>query len=435
MGNALLDTPGAAWRAAGRHYRHVERELARHAPARALVAAPRTAKVVGETLVRKIGADEPGLPVPRISPAFAAQVAIDEAILAIAMGPNAFPTRADYHRVGRELTDAGELFATRGWLDDPASYHRLPPDLTEPAFKKGWALGQSYERLLFPSGWSPRTEEPGAERWAGYEANRTASAVVLRHPGAPRPWVVAVHGFACGSAFMDFIGLHAMRMHRELGVNVALPVMPLHGARKISRISGESFLSFDLMNTVHGLSQGVWDVRRLLSWVRQQDAPAIGLYGVSLGAYMVSLLAGLDPNLDAVVAGIPVVDFPELIQSHSPTNIRLRAIEHRILGGNAEAVHRVVSPLSFAPLVPHERRFIYGGLGDRLARPTQAHRLWAHWDEPEIYWYGGNHVGYLWSGGVPEFVMTSMRSAGIVGEEADGDAQAEPEPLAQVADL
>jgi len=31
--------------------------------------------------------------------------------------------------------------------------------------------------------------------------------------------------------------------------------------------------------------------------------------------------------------------------------------------------------------------------------------------------------------------MTSMRSAGIVGEEADGDAQAEPEPLAQVADL
>lgn len=145
MGNALLDTPGAAWRAAGRHYRNVERELARHAPTRALVAAPRTAKVVGETLVRKIGADEPGLPVPRISPAFAAQVAIDEAILAIAMGPNAFPTRADYHRVGRELTDAGELFATRGWLDDPASYHRLPPDLTEPAFKKGWALGQSYE--------------------------------------------------------------------------------------------------------------------------------------------------------------------------------------------------------------------------------------------------------------------------------------------------
>ncbi|MEZ5383253.1 MAG: alpha/beta hydrolase family protein [Microthrixaceae bacterium] len=430
MGNAVLDTPGAAWRAVGRRYRDVERELARHAPTRALVAGPRTAKVVGETLVRRFAGDEPGLPVPRVSPVFAAQVAMDEAILAIAMGPNAFPSRADYQRVGRELTDAHELFASRGWLDDPGSYHRRPPELVDPAVHRGWALGQSYERVLFASGWSPRAEEPGAERWAGYEANRTASAVILRHAGGPRPWVIAVHGFGCGTAFMDFVGLHAMRIHRELGVNVALPVMPLHGPRKISRVSGEAFLSFDLMNTVHGLAQGVWDVRSVISWVRRQGKAPIGMYGVSLGGYMVSLLAGIEPDLDAVVAGIPVVDFPELIHSHSPDNIRLRAIDHKILGGNAEAVHRVVSPLSFAPLIPHDRRFVYGGLGDRLARPAQAHRLWSHWEEPDIHWYGGNHVGYLWSGGVSDYVLASLRAAGISGPGHDRAESTTSEPAA-----
>lgn len=413
MEGNILNTPAAAWHSVERRYRDVERELARHTATRTLVAAPRTARVLGDTLVRHLRGAQGGPPIPRISPGFAAQVAMDEAILAIAMGPNSFPKRSDYERVGAELGDARLLYQERGWLDDPAAFHRAPPELVDPAVDKGWALGQGYERLLFNSEWSPLPEEPGAERWGTYEANRTASATVLRYRDRPRPWVVAVHGFGTGYPFMDFVGMHAMRLHRELGVNVVLPVLPLHGPRKISRISGESFLSFDLMNTVHGLAQAVWDIRRVISWIRAQDAPSIGLYGVSLGGYTASLVTGIEPDLDAVVAGIPVVDFPDLIHSHSPHSIRLRAIDHKILGGNAEAVHQVVSPLSFEPLIAHDHRFIYGGLGDRLALPGHAQRLWEHWSEPEIHWYGGNHVGYLWAGSVPDFVVSSLRTAGV----------------------
>ena len=405
-----------------RSAREAEKVFARQAPLRALVAVPRTGRFVGESLYHRF-TDTPagGVPAPALSPGLLAQVAMDEAILGLAMGPNRFPRRADYERVGAELAHARLLFEDEGWLDDPRTYHREPPPLTDPAIAKGWALGASYERLLFPSGWLPREVEPGHDRWARYEANATASATVLRHRDRPRPWVVAIHGFAMGYPSADFVGLSALRMHRELGLNVVMPVLPLHGPRRITRLSGEAMLSFDLVDALHGLTQAIWDVRRVLSWVHTQDPQGVAVYGVSLGGYLASVLVGLAEGIDAVIAGIPVVDFPMLFESHSPHVIRLRGIEHAVLGEAASAVHSVVSPLSFEPLVPHDRRFVYGGLGDRMATPAQAQRLWAHWGEPSICWYAGNHVGYLWSGTVKDFVFESLRSVGIVASPDDAD--------------
>ncbi|HVN51204.1 MAG TPA: alpha/beta hydrolase [Acidimicrobiales bacterium] len=418
--SGVLRAPGAVAGQARRRYREVERVLARRAPARALTAVPRTARFLGATFARRYGEAVAGLPVPSLSPGLAAQVAIDETLLAVASGPNRMPRRADYERVGAELAHARLLFDNQGWLDDPASYHRSPPPLVDPAVDHGWALGQRYERLLFNSGWLPRPDEPGADRWASYGPNRTAVAAILRHEGAPRPWVMAVHGFACGYPFMDFIGLHALHLHRDLGLNVAMPVLPFHGPRKVTRLSGEAMLSFDLVNTVHALTQAIWDLRRLLTWIHAQDAQGVAVYGVSLGAYVSALLVGLEDDIDCVVAGIPVVDFPKLFRSHSPHHIRMRAIEHEILDGNAEIVHGVVSPLAFAPRVPRAGRFIYAGLGDRMAPPPQAHALWRHWDEPEICWYAGNHVGYLWAKDVGAFLDRSLISAGF-GGSADSD--------------
>jgi hypothetical protein len=169
------------------------------------------------------------------------------------------------------------------------------------------------------------------------------------------------------------------------------------------------------MNAVHGLTQAVWDIRRLIRRIRGEGATSISLYGVSLGAYTVALLAGIEDDIDAVVAGIPVSDFPALYHRHSPRHIQAQSIEHKIMGGAAENVYRVVSPLRFTVKVPFGQRSIFAGYGDRLATPDQAQRLWEHWDEPHISWYSGNHVGYLWSKQVVDFLMASLGQAAMPG--------------------
>ncbi len=380
----------------------------RRALVRATRAVPRTLHFVGSALIRQQVAD--ALPAPRMSLGLAAQVAMDEALLAMAMTPRRFPRSEDYARVAAELADAESHYAHHGWIADPGSYHRSPPPLSgdDMTTSRGWAMGLSYDRLNWDSGFAPHPNEPGGDRWMAFEPNRTASAVVVRHATDPRPWVIAVHGFCMGFPFMDFQGLNAARLHHELGVNLALPTLPLHGSRRVTLVSGEPFLSFEMMNAVYGLSQAVWDIRRLIAWIREQGATSISLYGVSLGAYVVSLLVGIEAGLDTVVAGIPVSDFPGLFHGHSPRHIRAQAIEHRIIGSAAENVYRVVSPLAFEPKVPKEHRFIFAGYGDRLATPGQAQRLWEHWDQPRISWYSGNHVGYLWSKQVSDFLVTSL---------------------------
>jgi dienelactone hydrolase len=368
-------------------------------------------------LASLLGRGVAGTPASPLSPLLLAHVAMDETILALAMAPNRFPRRADYERVSAELGAARELFSARGWLADPASYHQDPPPLTDGiATTHGWAMGLPYQQLHFESGFTPRLAEPGRARWMGYVPNRTAVATVVRHQDGPRPWLVCLHGFAMGYPFMDFVGLQTARLHREFGLNVVLPVLPLHGPRKVTPLGGEQFLGFDLMNCVHGLAQTVWDVRRILSWIHTQEPTAVGLYGVSLGALSAALVAGLAGPLDCVIAGVPLADFPALLHAHSPHHIRMRSMEHEILGGTGEDVLRVVGPLQFTPNVPVDRRYIFAGIGDRLALAEQAAALWRRWEEPRIAWYPGNHVGYLWSGEVARCLGEALTESGFVRE-------------------
>jgi hypothetical protein len=401
-----------------RQARAVEKALARHTATRVLAAIPRTTGFALRTIGERGGESTSGLPTTHLTPRLLGYVALDEAIVTAAMRPDRFPRRVDYERVSAELTDARALYAARGWVDDPSSYHRTPPPVAwrDVTWSKGWANGLGYEAIAFPSGFEPRPEEPGAARWDAFEANRTAGAWVLRHhDDRPRPWLVCLHGFGMGPAYMAFTAFHAAHLHRTLGMNLVGPTLPLHGHRRSGAFSGDNLLSYDLMNSVHGLTQAIWDIRRLVSWIREHEpAPtAIGAFGVSLGGYTTALLAAIEPGLDLALAGIPVSDFPALFEAQSPAVIRSRSLEHGILGGPAAEVHRVVSPLAMEPLVARERRAIFAGMGDRLAPPAQAHALWRHWGEPRMRWYPGNHVGYVWSSKVRSFIDDVVVDAGF----------------------
>jgi dienelactone hydrolase len=353
----------------------------------------------------------PHVPTPTLDLPTAAQVGVDEALLATMVLTRSSPWGRERERILREIEEARAAFARHGWLDKPAEYHRTPPELEDVAVAHGRTLGIDYEEWSFESGYEPAPDEPARERWLSYAPNRTAYARVLRARAADRPWLVCFHGYQMGWAFTDVAAFQ--RVWRRHDLNVVMPVLPLHGPRKIGRRSGDGFLDGDILSSVHAEAQAMWDTRRILSYLRAQGAPGIGVFGLSLGGYNAALLASLDAGLACAIPGIPATDFSRLMWRHGAP-LELRKVEHHGLRRDmADEVLRVISPLELEPRVQKEHLAIFAGTADRLVPPDQVHDLWEHWGRPRIHWYQGAHVTFMLDPRVERLIGETLRGAGL----------------------
>lgn len=354
------------------------------------------------------------VPLPQPGLRLSAEVAADDAMLCFML--LSFPnlSLSDHARAAAELEEALGLFREKGWLEKPHLYHAEPPPLEKPTLVRRRSRGIAFEHLCFESGYEPHPEEPGRERWLGYGANRSAHAWLLRHGDPGRPWLIAIHGYQMGSPAIDLRALQPQRLHAELGMNVLLPVLPLHGPRKKTRVSGTGFISSDFIDTIHAEAQAMWDLRRMLGWLRAEGATRIGVAGLSLGGYQTALLATLDDGLACAIAGIPATDFARLVQRHAPP---LEVAEARALGLDMETarqVLRVVSPLVLEPRLPRERRALFAAVSDLLVSPDQVRDLWRHWEKPRIAWYQGGHMSFALHASVRRLVVETLHEAGLV---------------------
>jgi hypothetical protein len=383
-------------------------------PGAGLVFVPqKTARfAVGSWLRQKLPVIDGHPPSPRLTLGLTAQVALDELMLGWMKSPRRYPAEADYAAVARELREAAVLYRERGFVARPETYHRDPEPIA-PTVERKWSSGLGYERLSWPSAYTPHEGEPGRDRWLAFEANRTSYAYALR--GDPtKPWLMCIHGFGTGMALTEFFAFRARRLHQELGLNLLFPVLPIHGPRKVGRLGGQELMSYELQNFVLGMAQAMVDIRGAIGWIREQGGETVGVHGMSLGAYVGSLLVTIEPGLEMVLAGAPLCDIPKLFEHHSTVTLRRQADPDGTLGAVAKEVHTVISPLARPPLVPEDRRYVYAGLGDRMSTPPQAQRLWEHWGRPKIAWYEGSHLTFLWSSTVTRFVEDALRESGLV---------------------
>lgn len=382
------------------------------------VSAGLAATAAGRTALALEQASD-DVPAPIASWPLAAKIAADEMLLGLELSQRrGFARDAELARAVDELARARESFARQGFLDAPETYHVRPPALVDPEIRRRRVAGREIEVLRFESGYAPREGEPGRARWLGYEGCREGWAYVVRSGGAGRPWLVCTNGYRMGHAGIDVRVFE--RFCGRLGLNVLIPVLPLHGPRRRAVHSGTGFLGLDVLDTLHAEAQAVWDIRRLIGWIRAQEPSAIGALGLSLGGYTTAVYTSLEEGLACSILGIPLADIPRMLARHAVP----RQLERAIRGGYsldaAREVLRVVSPLMLEPKVPMEGRMLFGAVADRLVTPDQVRDLWRHWGEPEIVWYQGGHVTFRLERSVFAGIDRTLRRAGLLGSALAG---------------
>lgn len=328
------------------------------------------------------------------------------------------PLPEEVRRQNADALALRDFLREQGWIENPASYHRTPPAIShyelDPQSSWGGLRRWRYEELRFESEYEPYVGTPGRERWLAHETNGTALAYVLEHEGAPRPWVVGIHGFGMGTPLINLMGFPVRMMHEVLGLNVVMPVLPLHGARGNARFSGGEVMGPDYVRMIHLFSQALWDVRRVISWVRDRGGERIGLYGISMGAYVASLVAAFEEDLESIAVSIPMVDFATSARDNMPWIMKRYDETFDLDWEILREITYVVSPLTFPPKVPKNRRFILAGIADRVARPPQPRALWRSWGEPEIEWFSGGHVLGVFNGALEPFLERTLRQSDMV---------------------
>jgi pimeloyl-ACP methyl ester carboxylesterase len=226
-----------------------------------------------------------------------------------------------------------------------------------------------------------------------------------------------MHGFFASPFWLNS-AFFALPWFYSQGYDVMRFVMPFHGARqeRHSPFSGAGLAMHGFSHFNEVIAQAVTDFRVLLNYVQQRGAPSVALTGISLGGYMSALLATLEPDLGTVIPNAPVADFMQIFHSWAPmaqvisAGMLLTGIKEQEFA-DAIAFH---SPLGRKPVVSKEKLMIIGGLGDRLAPPAHARKLWEHWDRPRLHWYPGNHTLHVNRGAYLREMRRFMSDNGVV---------------------
>src|SRR3954469_10756173 len=206
-----------------------------------------------------------------------------------------------------------------------------------------------------------------------------------------RPAVILLHGWNSEPQYARQFPLFSWRLNRR-GVNAAMFQLPFHGRRRPSGPGTiNNFISHDLLNMVEATRQAVLDARALAQWLLEQGCPAVGVWGISLGAWLAGLLACHDPLLSFAVLMTPVPNVEVAIRELdfcAPIRTALHQKEVDVTRLNLA---------SLQPLMAPEQILIVEAQHDIFAPADVVEEVWRRWDQPAIWRVPHGHISILLS--------------------------------------
>lgn len=271
----------------------------------------------------------------------------------------------------------------------------LPRDLVQERSLVDRAL--STTTLRWTSGHEVISPAYRARHETVYRSNLTAWARWVRPEGAKRrACLLYVHGWLEPGSWAEEATLFR-KWARELDVDLVHVSLPFHGKRmpRGSLFSGELFWTADLVRSIEGVRQALFDARTMMAWLREQGYEEIGVTGLSLGGALTMLFACVEPLPDYIAPLMGHLKLDDAVE-HAPILWRVKHDLER-WGVHETERRRLFEHLRwghYPPILPPERQLWVLAREDVYiaARPAEEQRR--EWGEPEVLWIDGGHMTF-----------------------------------------
>ncbi len=223
--------------------------------------------------------------------------------------------------------------------------------------------------------------------------NNTVHAEYYRPKGEGRfPAVIVLDITAGDQNLSRIIAAHLANK----GIAAMFVQMAYYGPR---RPAGSSLrlLSPDVPHTLAAVRQTVLDIRRASAWLENRpeiDPARLGILGTSLGSFIATLTAEMEPRLGRVavlLGGGGLVD----AYYDDPRGAPLRKL-YESLGGSKERAKEIIAPvdpITYAANLKDRQVLILAAKRDDIVPPRCAEALWDATGKQKIVWYNCTHYG------------------------------------------
>ena len=242
--------------------------------------------------------------------------------------------------------------------------------------------------LTFPSALKTAVEQNNTV-WCRYWKPAAA--------GPRRPAALLLHWLGGRFDMLEVVGQRLA----ENGIPALLMYMPYYGPRMpVGKDRKDVFMEGDVETMAAGLRQAVMDARRAGDWLasRPEVEPSrVGIVGISLGAIVGGLTAGVDDRFGRSVLVIGGGDLPAILMNPcKETALARRKIgEAGLTAERLRELWRDVDPLTFASRLRAQELLLINAETDEVIPRAATERFHEAAGRPPIRWLKGGHYAIV----------------------------------------
>jgi dienelactone hydrolase len=214
-----------------------------------------------------------------------------------------------------------------------------------------------------------------------------------------KPVILLLHGWNDVLDHHFFFPRHARQLN-QMGLSAATLQLPWQFDRRPPELGAwGNFLCADVLHTVEATLQAMAEIRFFIDWLTEQACPFVGLWGVSMGAWLAGLTLCHDSRIGSAVLTVPVARLDRLIEEAAFCETIRCAMQDRRVD-----LHKL-NMVSNRPVIARENILLIEAEHDLFVAKETVEDLWRAWDKPEIWRFRSGHISVLWAPGLSKRVV------------------------------